>query len=501
MSAALFILDEELHLLVARSLKPIPSLLEPLEWFIKDPKKEPILQNNGYNYIYIQRDDLLFVSMNYGTINVNPMTTFAYLVQLHQLFQKYLGQQLNKVLVCDNINVIHELIDESIDMGIPQLTDYNIIRDYIKVKVVMKSPDSDDDDPSASKKEKGVIKKTGSKKENDSKASDENYINSFIAKTMTSAISWRPKGIHYNKNEFFLDVIEQQEYLVDFDREQVRSNAIHGSIKCRSYLSGMPSLTVGFNDIITRLNSSNQIRYHQCVDLNYLASDGQIRFIPPDGEFQLCSYKLPRPVAELPMISLDAFNVKLKPSKKPDGIDRLVLSVTISTNFKRQDSTSFLNIKVPLTKIFSQWEVDLSFQPRFKCDKGNVMFNITDDYILWELGKIKGGKENSRLTMQSEFHLYYHQRYEKLNQDLSQSMDPPPARCGPHLEELYQQTHDNPQQISKSTLLKIDFEVPYYTLSGLKVQFLKIDEQQLNFQSFPWIRSKTVNHEVYAYQL
>ncbi|AET39623.1 Apm2p Ecym_4591 [Eremothecium cymbalariae DBVPG len=501
MISCLFILDEELQLLTVRLLKPVPSLLEPLEWFIRHPKKSPILQNMDYDYIFIQRDGLYFLSLSYQLTNVYPMVVFSYLNQLHMLFQKYLGENLNKVLITGNFHLIHELIDESIFMGTPQLTDYNIIRDYIKVQVVKDSPEPATREATVTNTKKNK-KKDSKKKEEDTEATDENYMNSYIARTTTSAISWRPKGIHYNKNEFYLDVIEHLEYLVDFQCMNIKSNTVYGYIQCRSYLSGMPMLTIGLN----KLNSENEYfmrraNFHQCVNLDQLTTDKLISFTPPDGEFQLCNYKLTRNMSDPPMIKLEDCKVKLKPRKTKDGLDRLILAVTISTYFKLQDSTSLLNIKVPLSKVFRDWDVDLSYQPRFKCEQGKVMFNITDDYLLWEVGKVKGGHGDKTLKMQSEFHLHNREHEARIKQQLSNSMDPKPIRRGPHLEKLYQQTHELNSPTSEAALLKVEFEIPYYTISGLKVEFLKIEEKQLQFQSFPWVRYKTINHDIYAYQL
>ncbi|AGO10499.1 AaceriABR047Wp [[Ashbya] aceris (nom. inval.)] len=501
MSCCLLILDEELQLLTVRQLRPLPELLEPLQWFISSARTQPILRHKGYDYIYIQRDGLYFLSLSYGVETVVPMTAFAYLGQLYQLFKKYLGETLNKQLIMDNFHLVHELIDESIDMGIPQLTDYNIIRDYIKVQVVRPAEDAEKSTVKHKAKHKAKHSKAAKEKEVDPGAADENFMNSYIAKTTTSAISWRPRGISYSKNEFFLDVVEELEYLMDFERVQVRLNQVHGSIRCRSYLSGMPQLTVGLNKMVAQDREfTSQVHFHQCVDLQRLTTDQHITFVPPDGEFELCHYKLTRGINEQPLIKLEQCRADVKPRRKPGDIDRLVLTVSISTHFKLQDATSVLKVRVPLARVFQQWKVDLSFPPRFKCDAGCVMFNITDDYLLWDIGKAKGSHGDHRLTMQSQFHLYDEEYYSRRRAQQSTSMDPLPARPGQHLEALYNQTHASAPSPS-SVLLRVNFEVPYHTISGLKVEFLKIDEPQLQYQSFPWIRYKSTNHQLCAFQL
>ncbi|CAF5057663.1 unnamed protein product, partial [Rotaria socialis] len=74
-----------------------------------------------------------------------------------------------------------------------------------------------------------------------------------------------------------------------------------GVIKMRVYLSGMPELRLGLNDKIlfeTSGRTKNKgveledVRFHQCVRLSRFENDRTISFVPPDGEFELMSYRL-----------------------------------------------------------------------------------------------------------------------------------------------------------------------------------------------------------------
>jgi len=42
--------------------------------------------------------------------------------------------ELEEESVRDNFVVIYELLDEMIDLGYPQITDYKILKDYIKTE-------------------------------------------------------------------------------------------------------------------------------------------------------------------------------------------------------------------------------------------------------------------------------------------------------------------------------------------------------------------------------
>lgn len=70
----------------------------------------------------------------------------------------------------------------------------------------------------------------------------------------------------------------------------------------KSFLSGMPELKLGLNDKLmfeatgrstNRIKSVEleDIKFHQCVRLARFENDRTISFIPPDGEFELMSYR------------------------------------------------------------------------------------------------------------------------------------------------------------------------------------------------------------------
>ena len=88
----------------------------------------------------------------------------------------------------------------------------------------------------------------------------------------------------------------------------VRSEIL-GAVKMKCYLSGMPELRLGLNDKVmfesTGRNARGKaiemedVKFHQCVRLSRFENDRTISFIPPDGEFELMSYRLSTPVKPL----------------------------------------------------------------------------------------------------------------------------------------------------------------------------------------------------------
>ncbi len=125
---------------------------------------------------------------------------------------------------------------------------------------------------------------------------------------VTNAVSWRSEGIRYRKNEVFLDVIESVNLLVNANGNVVRSEIL-GAVKMKCYLSGMPELRLGLNDKVMfestgrsargKAIEMEDVKFHQCVRLSRFENDRTISFIPPDGEFELMSYRLSTPVKPL----------------------------------------------------------------------------------------------------------------------------------------------------------------------------------------------------------
>lgn len=173
-------------------------------------------------------------------------------------------KELEEESIRDNFVVIYELLDELLDFGYPQTTDSKILQEYITQE--------------------------GHKLE----------IQPRIPMAVTNAVSWRSEGIKYRKNEVFLDVIESVNLLANANGNVLRSEIV-GAIKMRVYLSGMPELRLGLNDKVlfestgrgkSKSVELEDVKFHQCVRLSRFENDRTISFIPPDGEFELMSYRL-----------------------------------------------------------------------------------------------------------------------------------------------------------------------------------------------------------------
>lgn len=118
-------------------------------------------------------------------------------------------------------------------------------------------------------------------------------------------------------------------------------------MKC--YLSGMPELRLGLNDKVMFESTGRtsrgksiemeDVKFHQCVRLSRFENDRTISFIPPDGEFELMSYRLSTAVK--PLIWVEAAVESHKGS-------RVEYMVKVKAQFKRRSTANNVEIYVPV---------------------------------------------------------------------------------------------------------------------------------------------------------
>nr|AAI05478.1 Adaptor-related protein complex 1, mu 1 subunit [Bos taurus] len=267
-ASAVYVLDLKGKVLICRNYRGdvdmsevehfMPILMEKEE----EGMLSPILAHGGVRFMWIKHNNLYLVATSKKNACVSLV--FSFLYKVVQVFSEYF-KELEEESIRDNFVIIYELLDELMDFGYPQTTDSKILQEYIT--------------------QEGHKLETGAPRP---------------PATVTNAVSWRSEGIKYRKNEVFLDVIESVNLLVSANGNVLRSEIV-GSIKMRVFLSGMPELRLGLNDKVLFDNTGRgksksveleDVKFHQCVRLSRFENDRTISFIPPDGEFELMSYRL-----------------------------------------------------------------------------------------------------------------------------------------------------------------------------------------------------------------
>ncbi|QPG75320.1 hypothetical protein FOA43_002672 [Brettanomyces nanus] len=409
---------------------------------LEDGSTVPVLNSDGVHYIYLMHKNLYILALTRE--DTNAFAILCYLDSLVRVLEGYL-KSLEEESIRDNFSIIYELLDEMMDYGVPQITDQKILKEYITqesftLKTMFR--------PSGSKKKPG---------------STTVFKERMAPSAVTNAISWRSSGIVHKKNEAYLDVVESIDMLIN-PKNQILSSEIHGEIKLRSTLSGMPELVLGLNekfmnscinavkglppiDNTKKSIEVEDVKFHQCVRLGKFESEKMISFIPPDGECNLFSYRVHSSTLK-PMFLID-YKVRNHSNT------RLEIMVKVRANFKSRISARKLEIRVPVPR-----DVD---SPKYHYNKGSLKYLPNESVILWKFHKIDGAKEYVMIA-------------ELLLPSVADELELNKFRKIP---------------------LNLKFEMQGFVTSGLQVKYLKIREPKMNYQSYPYVRYITKSGDHY----
>eukprot|EP00300_Choanocystis_sp_HF-7_P032560 c4329_g1_i1.p1 GENE.c4329_g1_i1~~c4329_g1_i1.p1 ORF type:complete len:432 (+),score=1.99 c4329_g1_i1:95-1390(+) len=270
-----------------------------------------------------------------------------------------------------------------------------------------------------------------------------------ITAQATGAVTWRGPNVKYRKNEIFLDVVENVNLLMSQTGTVLRSD-VSGQVLVKCYLSGMPELKFGLNDKLVmekekdgakRKSTAIEIddmQFHQCVRLGKFDTDRTISFIPPDGEFELMKYRTTENI-NLPF--------KVLSNIKEHGRARLDVKVSIKAQFGADLAASNVVVRIPTPKNTALC--------RIAPTTGKAKYDPTTGGIVWKIRRFAG---DSELSLSAEV-------------------------------ELLSSTGTVAKPWSRPPIA-MEFQVPMFAASGLKVRFLKIYEKS-NYPSVKWVRYLT----------
>lgn len=416
--SAIYILDMKGKVLISRNYRGDVenSLIDKFIGLVSEKDEDgsltPLICTPECTYAFIKHSNLYVVATTKKNSNIAMI--FVLLHKICAVMEEYF-KDVEEESIRDNFVIVYELMDELVDFGYPQTTDGKILQEYItqeghKLEIAPKPPPA-----------------------------------------VTNAVSWRTEGVKYRKNEVFLDVIESVNLLAGASGNVLRSEIV-GAIKMRVYLSGMPELRLGLNDKVlfettgrgkSKSVELEDVKFHQCVRLSRFENDRTISFIPPDGEFELMSYRLNTHVK--PLIWIESVIERHAHS-------RIEYMVKAKSQFKRRSTANNVEIIIPVPN-----DAD---GPKFKTTIGHCKYAPEQSAVIWSIKSFPGGKE---YLMRAHFGL--------------------PSVTA-------EDTEGKPP-------IQVKFEIPYFTTSGIQVRYLKIIEKS-GYQALPWVRYITQNGD---YQL
>jgi AP-1 complex subunit mu len=125
--------------------------------------------------------------------------------------------------------------------------------------------------------------------------------------------------------------------------------------------------------------------------------------------------------------------------------------VKAKTNFRNKSVANNVDIYIPVPNDIKS--------PQFKAIQGTTKYIPDQDHILWNIKQFQGQTE---LNMRASFNV-------------------------PTIRIL-----DTEKFLKKPIIVK--FEIPYFTISGIQVRYLKVSEKS-DYKALPWVRYITQNGE------
>ncbi len=116
-----------------------------------------------------------------------------------------------------------------------------------------------------------------------------------LAQGMLSNMPWRKANAKYTQNEIYFDIVEEIDCIIGENGRPI-SVDVHGSIQVNCRLSGVPDLELTFEDPSMMSDPS----FHPCVRLKRFEQDHTVSFVPPDGCFELMTYRAKKNFDQVP---------------------------------------------------------------------------------------------------------------------------------------------------------------------------------------------------------
>eukprot|EP01069_Polyplicarium_translucidae_P003469 Polyplicarium_translucidae@DN2318_c0_g1_i2.p1 len=289
----------------------------------KEASERPVQCIGMCSFLHVSVADVVFVATTRANLNATMGLVFLY--KFINILRSYFGGTVDENNVRKNFVLAYELLDEVADFGYPQILEPEVLKKYI-TQGGQKLPNLNDE----AELRKITIQATGS-------------------------TSWRAEGIKYRKNEVYIDIVESVNVLVSQKGHVLRSD-VSGRAIVRCLLSGMPECKFGVNDklVMNKLPqppkgvssaargiSIDDVRFHQCVKLSKFDSERTVTFIPPDGTFELMSYRISENI-QLPF--------RVLPVLQERGRTKLDFSLKAKTTFARNLYATNVAIKIPVPK-------------------------------------------------------------------------------------------------------------------------------------------------------
>ncbi|GFS32549.1 clathrin adaptor complexes medium subunit family protein [Actinidia rufa] len=404
----------------------------------------PVRQIGGCSFFYMRISNVYIVIV--VSTNANVACAFKFVVEAVALFKSYFGGAFDEDAIRNNFVLIYELLDEFYATTMWYGMHALLLRSWTLVipKIFRQK----------------FLSFTSPRKVYDHRSHPSLQINQSLMQLykLQVLLDGVERVLFIKKNEVFLDIVESVNLLMSSKGSVLRCD-VTGKILMKCFLSGMPDLKLGLNDKIglekeSQLKSRptksgktielDDVTFHQCVNLTRFNSEKTVSFVPPDGEFELMKYRITEGV-NLPF--------RVLPTIKELGRTRMEVNVKVKSVFGAKTFALGVVVKIPVPK--------QTAKTSFQVTSGRAKYNAAIDCLVWKIRKFPGQTET---TLSAEVELISTMTEKK-------SATRPP--------------------------IQMEFQVPMFTASGLRVRFLKVWEKS-GYNTVEWVRyiTKAGSYEI-----
>lgn len=385
----------------------------------------PVLTAPKHYLIHIFRDNLFYLVT--VTAEVAPMSVIELLHKIADIFIEYFAKATESTLK-QNFATIYQLLDEILDHGYPYITESNALTSLIAPPTL------------AQKMVSAVTGQSG--------------VSQKIGGGMLTNMPWRKGGVKYTNNEIYFDIVEEINTILDRKGKPIFTD-VHGHIECICRLSGTPDLELFLSDPSILADCS----FHQSVRHSPWQKKKIISFVPPDGKFTLCSYRLAN---QLPIVPPFFFKKDIHYGRYSGRVDIMIGQRPSGSNLQKVASMKGKELVVEEMRVTIPFPTFVK-STDLKVDQGKLTYDETSKVCVWEVGTI--GQKSPTLTGTMK------------------------------VEELPEE-REGEQRLETLPII-VDWRVPKCTVSGLEVVNMFLNESE-KYKPFRGVRTvvKSGNYQM-----
>ncbi|OHT17554.1 hypothetical protein TRFO_02620 [Tritrichomonas foetus] len=247
---AVFLINQQLDILVERrfSIESMHNILDFIFPILVSKEIMPIIEFEKYHIVIFKSGTVYFIGITTGD---SSFYLIDILKQIIRSFELRYGAPVTENLILEELATAYKILDFGIDSGFPLFDESNAINVILPLDDITKCE-------------------------------------------LNILYPWRSKGLKYESPDFLVTITEFVDAKVG-KTGSVSFYQIRGVIQVLNHLSGMPEVTVKWENI----PDFDDFAFHRCVQNQYFSD--LMSFIPPDGFFDLMNYRVLNHPVNLPI--------------------------------------------------------------------------------------------------------------------------------------------------------------------------------------------------------